>query len=56
LVFWKVYTMMHGQKNIETGRPVSSGLQEPGEPGRCRTRTRQGQESTSLCHGHDIVK
>jgi hypothetical protein len=25
--------------NQDTGRPVSSGLQVPGEPGHCRART-----------------
>ena len=30
-----------GDQDIEsTGRPVSSGLQVPGEPGHCRARTR----------------
>ena len=27
------------QETGSTGRPVSSGLQVPGEPGHCRTRT-----------------
>ena len=30
-----------GDQNIRSpGRPVSSGLQVPGEPGHCRARTR----------------
>jgi len=30
-----------GEQDIESpGRPVSSGLQVPGEPGDCRVRTR----------------
>jgi len=28
------------QNTGSTGRPVSSGLQAPGEPGHCRARTR----------------
>ena len=29
------------QENGSPGRPVSSGLQVPGEPGHCRARTRR---------------